>query len=885
MKKYTLSFNEIRKEDLSFVGGKGANLGELTAAGFPVPAGFCVTTGAFALFLKTSSQMAIYYKELKELDVENIGELKKIGEAIRNHLCTLPFPEDIRREVLTKWREIGIEKSYAIRSSATAEDLPGASFAGQQETYLNIAGEKNIIRHIQLCWASLFTDRAIAYRSKNGFDHEKVALSVVLQPMIFPEVSGILFTADPVNGNRNTLTIDASYGLGEALVSGIVTPDLYIVKDGNIQSKKIGEKKIAIYGLPAGGTIQQEVPREKGNKPALTDEQILTLATYGKEIQAHFQCPQDIEWALMDGQFYILQSRPITSLYPVPRVQDQRFLHVLFSFGHQQMMTEAMKPMGISIMKTFFPFGKKDDHRETQIMAEAGNRIFIDITYLLHLSFLRKKLPLVLNNMDTSIARAVSEVANREDFLEGVQNSKGVKKAILSFMPRVAGKVFFNYFIRDITCVKENIESYIASQLKNLQAELSPLSGGERLRRMQEKIATAPMDYFFRLFVIAVTGVSSYHVVRKLLEKWLGNSKLLTHLGKSLYGNVTLEMGLLLGDVGDVARKYPAVVSYLRNPNEKSYVEDLRNIPGGEQFLHAFNQFLEKYGMRCPGEIDLTQTRWMEKPVTLFPAIIGHIDSTEPGEHRLKFKQGEKEREEATREILSLIKEKPFGLIKSKLINRMLKVFTNTMALREHPKYMIINCFWIYKKIILEEASHLVAIGVLQEKEDVYFLRLSELISILEGSFQENINELIAMRKEEYENHRALTPPRVITSEGEMIKGMNRVENLPEGAFPGTPVSSGVVEGRARVVLKPEEGKLEKGDILIAPFTDPGWTPLFISAKGLVMEVGGLITHGAVVAREYGIPAVVGVENATKLIKDGQRVRVHGDQGYVEVLD
>lgn len=885
MKRYTLSFQEIGKSDLFLVGGKGANLGELTRAGFPVPAGFCVTTRAFDRFIANSSEMKSFYEQLKQLDVENIAELKKIGETIRTHLHNLPFPEEIASEVLFQWRKLGEEKFYAIRSSATAEDLPTASFAGQQETYLNVAGEENILHYIQKCWASLFTDRAIAYRSKNGYEHEKVALSVVVQPMVFPEVSGIMFTADPVNGNRKIISIDASFGLGEALVSGLVSPDLYKVKNEQIQSKKIGDKKIALYSHPEGGIIQQEISKERTEKPALTDEQILTLAKLGKEIEKHFQGPQDIEWALMDGQFYILQSRPITSLYPVPKVKDDRFLHVFISFGHQQMMTEAMKPMGISIMKTFFPFGKKEENRETHIMSEAGNRIFVDLTYLFHRSFLREKLPLVLNNMDSFIASAVSEVANREEFLQGVKYSKGVGKKILSIVPRIAGKVFYNYFFLDVTRVKERTENYISSYLKSLQSELFSLSGAIRLRRMQERIVTDPINFFYKLFVVAITGISSYHAVRILLEKWLGDSKCLTHLGKSLHGNITLEMGLLLGDIGDVARKFPAVVSYLRNPDENNYVADLRNIEGGEEFLRSFNEYLEKYGMRCPGEIDLTQTRWMENPVTLFPAIVGHIDSTEPGEHRQKFKQGEMEREKASREILSRLKEKSFGSLKSKIMTRLLNVFTYMMALREHPKYMIINCFWIYKRIILEEAGKLVEKNVLREVDDVYFLRLSELISIVEGSFTEDVQQLIAQRKEEYGNHKNLTPPRVITSEGEMIKSLNHTKNIPPGAIPGTPVSSGVVEGRARVVLKPEEGKLEKGDILIAPFTDPGWTPLFISAKGLVMEVGGLMTHGAVVAREYGIPAVVGVENATKMIKDGQRVRVHGDLGFVEILD
>lgn len=883
--KYTIPFKEIRKKDLALVGGKGANLGELSAAGFPVPEGFCITTRAFHRFIETSREMNTYYGELKNVDVENLTALKNLGEKIRNHLHSLSFPEDIREEVLSLWKMGGSENSYAIRSSATAEDLPGTSFAGQQETYLNIKGEENLLQYIQRCWASLFTDRAIAYREKNGFDHKKVSLSVVIQPMIFPEVSGILFTADPINGHRQVVSIDASYGLGEALVSGIVTPDLYKVKDGQILSKKIGHKKIGIYGTPTGGTIQQEIPKEMAEKSALTDEQILILARWGKKIEDHYSSPQDIEWALVKGQFYILQSRPITSLYPVPQVKDKSFLHVFISFGHQQMMTDAMKPMGISIMKNFSPFGKKDEDGESEIMAEAGSRIYIDVTYLLHIPFLRKKVPGILRNMDESISRGISEIVCRNDFLSGVRRNKEVRKTFLRFFPKVIGQVFINYMFRDLTKVKENVEKYMSTELTRLESELSALSGVARIRRMQERMAKGMSGYFFHLFPFVITGVSSYHVVKKLNEKWLGNRKYLQDLGKSLKGNVTLEMGLALGDVADVARNFPNLLAYFKRPKENTFFDDVKKIEGGELFLQSFQPFLDRYGMRCPGEIDVTQTRWRENPTSLLAAMLGHIQSTEPGEHRDKFKTGELEGEKATREIITSLKGKPMGFLKGKIMSRIIQVFRTMMALREHPKFMIIQCFWIYKKAILEEGKDLVSKGLLKEEEDVYYLKLSELASILEGSFHEDVANLIEKRREEYRENCHLVPPRVITSEGEIIKGTKRVENLPQGALPGSPVSPGVIEGNARVVLNPEEGKLEKGDILVAPFTDPGWTPLFISAKGLVMEVGGLMTHGAVVAREYGIPAVVGVENATKAIRDGQRIRVHGDLGYVEILE
>ncbi|MBA4603637.1 PEP/pyruvate-binding domain-containing protein, partial [Thermoactinomyces mirandus] len=305
MKSHVLFFDEVDRSSLAYVGGKGANLGELSKAGFPVPGGFCVTTHAYKDFIATSSEMDALFAELDQLDPNDLNQLRDLGGRIRSHLLKLELPVSLRNNIIQAWKSAGTQYFYAVRSSATAEDLPTASFAGQQDTYLNIRGKDELLKHIQKCWASLFTDRAIVYRAKNGFGHRQVYLSVVVQRMVCPEVSGIMFTADPVNGNRKVVSIDASFGLGEAIVSGLVSADLYKVKGGSITEKKIPEKKIAILPLPEGGTVTKELSLSQQVVQALTDNQILQLSELGKRIEKHFGSPQDIEFCVEDGEFYV----------------------------------------------------------------------------------------------------------------------------------------------------------------------------------------------------------------------------------------------------------------------------------------------------------------------------------------------------------------------------------------------------------------------------------------------------------------------------------------------------------------------------------------------------------------------------------------------------
>ena len=324
MSSYVIHFKDVDKTRSAVVGGKGANLGELSKIeGIRVPDGFCISTEAFKKTVENTSsinELLDRYSLLKAEDRDQIGEL---GSEIRKVIEGIAIPQEFVEEVARLLSRLGEKDAYAVRSSATAEDLPTASFAGQQDTYLNIIGRDAILKHISKCWASLFTDRAVVYRMQNGFDHRKVCMSVVVQKMVFPQVAGILFTADPVSSNRRVLSIDASFGLGEALVSGLVNADVYKVRDAEIIDKTIANKKLAILAAKDGGTIEQEVAPDQRQIQALPDKQILQLERIGRKIEAHFGQPQDIEWCLADGTFYIVQSRPITTLYPIPKAADQ----------------------------------------------------------------------------------------------------------------------------------------------------------------------------------------------------------------------------------------------------------------------------------------------------------------------------------------------------------------------------------------------------------------------------------------------------------------------------------------------------------------------------------------------------------------------------------
>ncbi len=879
MPRYVLFFAEINRSNLAEVGGKGANLAELWhIPGIAVPEGFCVTTEAYADFVAASPEFTPLLQSLDAVDVSAPAELSQAGQRIRGHLESLAIPAPVQREIVQAWRKTGTGCHYAVRSSATAEDLPTASFAGQQDTYLNITGEQALLDSVRRCWASLFTDRAIAYRSRNGFAHDKVLLAVVVQKMVYPAAAGIMFTADPVNGNRTVVSIDASFGLGEALVSGIVAADLYKVKAGKLVAKKIGRKQVAIHASPAGGTVREAIVGDRQTAQVLADDDAVGLAAVGRTIEQHFGSPQDIEWCLADGRIHIVQSRPITTLYPVPTAGDG--LHLFLSLGHQQMMTDAMKPLGLSVLRTMVPFGRTSPRAESDLLQAAGSRPYLDITPLLAYPELRTRLPGLLGNIDETIGLAVEECIAREEFRATAPGDKKLPLALAKTIFPAAFAILGNILYRDNGQAIDDLNRFIAARTGENRGKLQEVSGPARIALIREILASLIPTIAPRVAPFLAPALITYKLIERLSVKWLGDAAELSGIGKSPPGNVTSEMGLALGDVADAVREHPAVGEYLQQADDATFLDGLRAVPGGEQVLPVLVTFFARYGMRGPGEIDLTRPRWRENPTQLVPAI-NHLRGMEPGQHRRDFLAGRQAADAAAARLVDRLRHSAAGFFKAKRMQRLIRVHRALIGMREHPKYFIVQNLDIVKQALMQEAAALVADGVLADPQEIFWLTLPEIERTVETRRLDRA--ILAERQEKYRSDAKLAPPRAMTSEGEISAARPRAQ-APPGALAGTAVSAGVVAGRARVVLSLENAALAKGDILVAPYTDPGWTPLFPLAAGLVTEVGGLMTHGAVVAREYGIPAVVSVEGATRLIRDGQRIRVDGSRGFVEIL-
>lgn len=866
-----LGFQEMEKTQLLLLGGKGLNLGELSKIqGIQVPEGFCVTTVGYKKAIEQNETFQALLDQLTMLKVEDRDQIGELSKKIRQIIMEVEIPDDVACAVADYLSQFDDQYAYAVRSSATAEDLPYASFAGQHNTYLNIIGKEAILQHISKCWASLFTDRAVIYRIQNQFEHRQVYLSVIVQKMVFPQASGILFTADPITSNRKLLSIDASFGLGEALVSGLVSADCYKVQEDKIVDKRIAAKKLAIYGQKEGGTETKQLTPDQQVKQTLTDQQILKLAHIGRQIEDYFGCPQDIEWCLANDTFYIVQSRPITTLYPIPEANDKDN-HVYVSVGHQQMMTDPIKPLGISVWMLT---------GSTPMFRTGGGRLFVDITMGLASHAGRQNLLGVLGHSDPLIKDALITIIER-DFIKLDPNDKSELGPVKSHNGMSSA---------DILAEAGNDPEIVAKLIKSSETSLAELKHNietksgldvfesilEDMRQRRQRAS----DMKNLSVIMAAIHASAW--INEKLNEWLGEKNVADTLSLSVSNNVTSEMGMKLLDVADMIRPYPEIIEYLQQVKDDNFLDELVEFEDGQQVRDIIVAFLDKYGMRCAGEIDITRTRWSEKPSILVPMILSNIKNLEPGASKRKFEQGRQEALKKEQDLLARLKQLPGGEQKAEETKQMIDLIRNFIGYREYPKYDIVSRYFLYKKALLKEAERLVQANVLDEKENIYYLTFEELQETIRTKKLDD--RIISKRKDQYKLYEKLTPPRVITSDGEIIAGKYKREHLPADAIIGLPVSSGVIEGRARVILSMEDAELEDGDILVTSFTDPSWTPLFLSIKGLVTEVGGLMTHGAVIAREYGLPAVVGVENATKMIKDGQRIRVHGTEGYIEIL-
>ena len=863
MGSYVLGFDEIDQTQVEVVGGKGAKLGELSRIeGIRVPAGFCVTTEAFERIMADAPSIDGRLDRLARLSPDDRGAIRSLSAEVREALEGVAIPADLATAIAGSLARLGEHGAYAVRSSATAEDMPTASFAGQQDTFLNVVGPPAIFEHISRCWASLYTERAVTYRLRNGFDQRKVHMAVVVQQMVIPQAAGVLFTADPVTSNRKVASVEASFGLGEALVSGLVNPDAYKVRDGEVIAKVVATKQLALQASPEGGTQERAIEPECREQPALTDAQVVRLEQLGRRIEAHFGQPQDIEWCLLGDEFQIVQSRPITNLFPIPAEGDQEN-HVYVSVGHQQMMTDPMKPLGLSFWQMTTP----------RPMAEAGGRLFVDVAPLLGSPTTRAAYLEALGRSDPLIGDALRTILERGDVIPTLPDEGPPGTPVGGALVPIE---------TDPAIVTELIASSEAS-LATLQHDIASRTGSALLDFVLADIQELRRILFDpRSHQVFMSAMEATWWLNEHLEAWLGEKNAADTLTQSVPHNVTSEMGLALLDVADAIRPHPEVVAFLEQVEDEDFLYDLPTFEGGLEARDAIAAWLEKYGMRCVGEIDITRPRWSERPTTLVPLILGNIKNFEPGAGERLFERGRQEASEKEQELLARLLGVEDGDRKAEETKEMIDRVRTFIGYREYPKYGMVSRYFVYKRALLEEAERLVLAHVLRDRDDIFYLTFGEFHDVVRTNHVDD--HLIGLRKDAFRSYQALTPPRVLTSDGEVVVGAYRRADVPDGALAGLPVSAGTIEGRARVIFDMTEADFETGDILVTAYTDPSWTPVFVAIAGLVTEVGGLMTHGAVIAREYGLPAVVGVEHATRLIRDGERIRVNGTDGYVEIL-
>ncbi len=875
-------FDDLAASSLAAVGGKARNLGILATAGFPVPPGFVVTTQAY------EQSVGDRVEPLLD-DLTTNADSAAAAERVRATIVAAPVPDEVRQEVLAAYRQLGPDVAVAVRSSATAEDLPFASFAGQQDTYLNIVGEDAVVDAVRRCWASLWTDRAVDYRTRNEIDQRSVRLAVVIQQMVQAATAGVLFTADPVTGTRQHSVIDASPGLGEAVVSGAVNPDRFVVDSaaGNILQRRIGDKRVLIRARTGGGVERIEQQQGEG-LPALTDTQISELTDLGRRVQDHFGSPQDIEWALDEsGRLWLTQSRPITTLYPLPDAVWGTGTRAYMCFSLAQGLTRPITPMGLlafrliaTAVATAAGRPPADPLRGPAVYQPIGERWFVDITGVLRNRIGRHAILTVFGVMEARAAAVIRGLTSSDPGFALVPASP---LRTLRPVARVAIRARLPLRIVQAAASPDRAYRAVDDVEARLRRELvipASATPEQRLDHVQYVLSHRLFPMLPTLLPYPLTGFLMLQLARSQLGDLARPGELQTVL-RGLRHNVTTEMDLELWRLTERIRADQEAARVVGDQSVADLADAFHRAELPATVQGGLAAFLSTYGHRAVAEIDVGMPRWSEDPSHLLGVIKNYLRLTEQDPSpSAQFAEADQQAEAMVVELTARMRRR--SRIRARVVEFGLRRVRQLAGLRETPKFLLVVALAAMRQQLSLVGETLAGDGRIARSDDIFFLDLTEARRGLAG---ENLSALVEQRRAAYELElRRRHVPRLLLSDGTEPEAVGAAE-VDDGALVGSPASAGVVTSPARVVLDPVGAHLEPGEILVAPSTDPGWTPLFLTAGGLVMEMGGSNSHGAVVAREYGIPAVVGVPDATSRIVSGQLVTVDGAAGLVRLGD
>ena len=802
---------EIDASMVDVVGGKAAGLGEMVKAGERVPDGFCLTVESY-------------------------------------------LGRDVPQEALLDAYERLGGGRVAVRSSATAEDLPDASFAGQQESFLDIEGADRLIEAVGLCWNSLHSDRAVAYRAAAGIDD--AAMAVVVQRMVDPVVAGVMFTANPITGCRTEVVIDAAPGLGTAIVDGTVVPDHYV--------------------------LRHDVPATPNPDGCLDRVRLEQLRDAGWRLQRHFGSPQDVEWAFdAEGTLWLLQSRPITTLFPLP--PDTGDTRIYLEFGHIQGMLRPCTPMGVALLKLgggmwFKSVGADVDPRDPlPRLVPIGGRLYFDLTDLVRNKTMRKQLPTSLAiygpHVQGAIARAIEDPRFAPQRGLPFRLGTVLRGAVRLAPPAIAGLV--SSLARPASARARAYRG--VEEIKRLLVPpTEPASAAERLRWIITDSHKVVMSPDMRGIVWPLmAGIIAGTAPAGLLGGHASPDELDTVLGGMPY-NVTTEMDLALWRLAVNARAHGDL--FLRTPPEKLAARHL----AGDLPDIGMVAFLDRYGMRAAAEIDVGVPRWAEDPAPLFATIANYLRVDTPEQEPDQRFAAAAAKAEAMIETLSgrVRAKRP---IRGRLAVFLMRRSRRLTGLREIAKFAWLPVIQASRRQLLLIGAELVARELLARPDDIMFLDFDQVHAAVHDGV--DFRELVTGRRAEHEREmRRPTVPGALLSDGTDVEALAPKRPWEEGVLVGMSGAAGRATGRARVIRDPAGAHVEPGEILVAPTTDPGWTPLFMTVAGLVTETGSPVAHGPTVAREYGIPAVICVRDATREIATGQLIAIDGAAGTVRVV-
>ncbi|MFY9633693.1 MAG: PEP/pyruvate-binding domain-containing protein [Cellulosimicrobium cellulans] len=882
-----LDLSQLASASLATVGGKALNLGRLVAADFPVPPGFCLTTAGYRISAPAELDAIATRLDGAGLDgaglagaaVLSDGDRDDLARRAREAVAAAPVPPAVDAAVRDVYAAMG-GGPVAVRSSATAEDLPFASFAGQQDSFMDVAGADAVVDAVRRCWASLWTDRAVAYRTTNGISQREVGLAVVIQHMVHARTAGVLFTANPVTGTRTETVIDAAPGPGQAVVSGAVNPDHFVVDTAS------------------GRLLQQP----DGTAPSLTGAQLRELASLGDAAQRLLGAPQDVEWVIdAGGKAWLTQSRPVTTLYPLPAddplngqagtdgtsdAASGADTRVYLCGTLLQGLTRPITPMGLSVLGLM-----RGSNKGPWKYVNPGLRMYVDLTPLLRNKSGRQSLVKVLPLADGRSAALLPALLDDPRFsvVRRPRNKRGGEGPITPATVRskgTEGTQSLGLFLRLIPPMARALlwperELRRARRYQDrLAARLVlplPATAARRLQHTEDIMATTINGLIQATLPAPSVGYLMLAAARRLL-RGIAKPRELEAVLRGLPHNVTTMMDLELWNL---------TVSLGRDPESRRVFMELK--PGGLASRYkagmlpaaaqsGLQEFLAKYGHRAVAEIDLGMPRWSEEPDHILGMISNYLRVDDP--EQTPDRQFARAADHAEARIGDLVaRAGSAGRLRGRLVSLCLRRTRQLAGLREFPKFCIILVLAEMHRQLREVGAELVRNGVIDAAGDVFFLDFDELRVGLRGA---DLKGIVTRRRRLYDVElRRRRVPRLLLSDGTDVEAAAKPLPAAGDHLTGTPASAGTATGKVRVIMDPVGARLEPGEILVAPSTDPGWTPLFMTAGALVMEMGGVISHGAVVAREYGIPAVVGVADATTRLRDGQSITVDGAAGTV----